>query len=338
MSCGWRSPQPSTSSTGPVGRRRAVEREQAADAEGGARQLVVGAAHRDDGLRVDRHLAASGRLQAGSATAGRVRSRTWRWLWNGITSSPSDDLGRHPRHQRPERAEQHRRRAVRVRARHERRRHQRVGGVLAAEVEPGAVLPGGEDRPGGQHDLPHPRRRRRPRGAVPLLDVRLDLRAEPEPEPPARHQLQVPRGVGEVHRRARHRDRHVGHQVGLDDVRRDRERQEHVVRPLEREQPGRPGVHQLPGPRARRRPGGASSWTSRSTRAVWRRRCGGSRLLVPTSLTSRPLHRPEKSAESPVNRGLRDPVRPAHPCGRGRPSWRGRGRRARPCGCGRSRR
>ena len=161
---------------------------------------------------------------------------------------PVGDLGRGPGHHRAERAEQHRRRTERVRAGDERRRHQRVLGVLAPEVQPGAVLPGGQDRLHRQHDLPHPRRGGRPRRAVPLLDVRLDLRPEPEPEPAAAHQLQVPRGVREVHRRARHRDRHVGHQVGGHPRRRGRrQRQEHVVRPLEREQPGRPGVDQLTG-------------------------------------------------------------------------------------------
>ncbi len=193
--------------------------------------------------------AGSVRRASPSSTAGRVRSRTCRWLWNGITSSPSATSA-----------------AVRVitgpsapsstgggphssRAGDERRRHQRVPGVLAAEVEPGAVLPGAEDRLHREHDLAHPGGRRAPRGAVPVLDVRPDLRAEPQPEPAAAHPLEVVRGVREVHRRARHRDRDVGHQVGLDPRRRGRgERQEHVVRPLEGEQPGRPGIDQLAGP------------------------------------------------------------------------------------------
>ena len=90
----------------------------------------------------------------------------------GHHQQPVGDLGRGSGHHRPEGAEQHRRRSPLQRAGAERRWHQGVPGVLAAEVQPGAVLPGGEDRLHREHDLAHPGGRRAPRGAVPVLDVR----------------------------------------------------------------------------------------------------------------------------------------------------------------------
>ena len=82
--------------------------------------------------------------------------------------------------------------------------------------------------------------------AEPLLDLRADLRAQPEREPAFAEQLMVDRLVGEVNRVARKRDCDVGHQVEAADGRRQRERREDIVRSLEGEHPARPGVAEGP--------------------------------------------------------------------------------------------
>ena len=71
---------------------------------------------------------------------------------------------------------------VRVRAGVEERRHQRVLVELAAEVELRARVPAVPDRADREDHLAHPRRGVAPRHREALLDVRLDLRAEPEDE------------------------------------------------------------------------------------------------------------------------------------------------------------
>ena len=161
----------------PVRRRGAVERQQPADALGRRRQLLRGAAHREDRLRVDVDAARPARARSPSSTAGQGALAEVAVAVERHHQQPVGHLGRRPGHHRPEGAEQHRRRAVRVGPGHERRRHQRVPGVLAPEVERGPVLPRVQDRLHREHDLAHPRGRRRPGGAVPLLDVWPDLRA-----------------------------------------------------------------------------------------------------------------------------------------------------------------
>jgi hypothetical protein len=78
---------------------------------------------------------------------------------------------------------------------------------LAAEGERRAVQPGVPDRPDGEDHLAHSRRGTAPLHREALGDVRLDLAAESEDEPAARHRLQVPADVGEQHRVAGERDR-----------------------------------------------------------------------------------------------------------------------------------
>ncbi len=141
---------------------------------------------------------------------------------------------------RTQRADIDRRRPVRVLTGAEGRRHQRVAVVLAAEVEPLAGGPGLEDRPQRRDQLGHPGHRLVELRAEPLLDLRADLRAKPEREPAFAEQLVIDRLVGEMNRVARKRDCDVGHQVEATDGRRQRERREHVVGPLEGEHPARP--------------------------------------------------------------------------------------------------
>src|SRR5665213_1675702 len=67
------------------------------------------------------------------------------------------------------------RRAVRVRAGIEKRRHERVSVVLTAKVECYALMPTGPNGPHRQDVLAHSRRGVRPRHRVALLNVRFDL-------------------------------------------------------------------------------------------------------------------------------------------------------------------
>ena len=139
-----------------VRRRGAVERQQPAHAQRRGGQLLRRPAHGHDRLREDgerRRVGAAGQplLDRGQGALADVPVAVERHH-----QQPVGDLGRRPRHHRTEGAEQHRRRPPLERARDERRRHQRVPGVLAAEVEPGAVLPRAEDRLHRQHDLAHP--------------------------------------------------------------------------------------------------------------------------------------------------------------------------------------
>ena len=250
FSSGCTSAQPSTSRTGTVRRGRAVEREQPAHPGRRRRELLVGAAHRDDRLRQDRELRRGDRPERASpsSTAGSVRSRKCRWLWNGITSSPSATSA-----------------AVRVITGPSAPSSTggtpygfgpgtNVGGISVcrvnspAEVQRGAVLPRAEDRLHRQHDLAHPGRRRRPGRAVPLLDVRPDLRAQPEPEPAAGHQLEVVRRVAPgASGCAASRSRRWSSGRSRRRRRPRRQRQEDVVRSLEGEQAGDPGRGQLAG-------------------------------------------------------------------------------------------
>ena len=128
--------------------------------------------------------------------------------------------------------------AVGARAGIEERRHQRVPVELAAEVERRALVPGRPDRPDREHELAHALDRLRPRHREPLLDVRLDLRAEPETEASVRRELQVVRGLRERHRVARERDRDRGrelHPLGV--LGREQQREERIVLTFEAEDP-----------------------------------------------------------------------------------------------------
>ena len=128
---------------------------------------------------------------------------------------PVGDLAGRLGHQRPDRREHDLRVAVRVRARVEERRHQGVRVELALEVERRVGRPGVPDRADREDELAHARRRLRPRHRVAPGDVRLDLRAEPEREAPARQRLDV---VG------LERDRHRVAREGDDDRRADLDR------------------------------------------------------------------------------------------------------------------
>ena len=85
-------------------------------------------------------------------------------------------------------------------------------------------------------------------GAEALLDLGADLGAQPKGEAALGEDLVIDGLVGQMNRVARERDRHIGHQVQPTDRGRQRQRREHVVRPLEGEDPGGTGVAQRPGP------------------------------------------------------------------------------------------
>ena len=93
----------------------------------------------------------------------------------------------------------------------------------------------------------HPGRGSTPLAAVPLLDVRLDLGAQPEPEPALAVGLQIVGGVGHVDRAARTRDRHVRHQFETGLPRRNHQREENIVRALEGEEAIGTHLDDLPG-------------------------------------------------------------------------------------------
>src|SRR4029453_1259210 len=137
-----------------------------------------------------------------------------------------------------EAGERDRRTAGRIRAGAEERGHEGGGVESAAELEPLAAVPPPPDRPHGLHELAHAGIRLRPGLPEALLDVRADLRAEPENEAPTREELEVVREVGAYHRIAREGDRDRGREPHAARVLgRRRERQEGVVGALEREQP-----------------------------------------------------------------------------------------------------
>ena len=152
------------------------------------------------------------------------------------------DLAGHAQHRGPDGGEGHRHHGLAGGSRSEVGRHQRERVVLPAEVERLARLPAPPDGAQGSHVLPQPGRRRAPRDAEPLLVVRAHLRAEPEHEPPARGDLQVPGRVRHGHRAARERDRDAGaerHPRGAHG--RHAERQEGVVPVLGGDQAVEPG-------------------------------------------------------------------------------------------------
>ena len=126
-----------------------------------------------------------------------------------VHEHPVGDLGGDLGHPRSDGGEQHRRRPARVGRRGEHRRHQGVLVELAAEVEPGAVLPARPDGPQRQHELAHPGGRLGPRHAEPPLDVGLDLGAEAEDETAELNDCRSLATDGDGHRVAgeRHRDR-----------------------------------------------------------------------------------------------------------------------------------
>ena len=152
---------------------------------------------------------------------------------DAVGDDPVGDLARHLVHQRAHRGEEDPGRPERVRRRSEDRRHEGVGVELALEARGPALVPRGPDRPQGEHELPHPSGRVRPRRAEALLDMPPHLRAHPQHDPTLRVLLQLVGRVRQAHRVAgegdgdacpeQHRRRVLGRQ---------RERQEGVVRRL----------------------------------------------------------------------------------------------------------
>jgi hypothetical protein len=89
------------------------------------------------------------------------------------------------------------RQAVGVGARIEDGGHQGVGVEVAAEVEPGPLLPAAPDGADRLDHLTHARRRPRPRHREAPLDVGLDLGTEAQDEASLGEQLHVVAQVGE---------------------------------------------------------------------------------------------------------------------------------------------
>ncbi len=104
---------------------------------------------------------------------------------------------------------------MRVRARVEERRHQRVRVELALELKRRAAPPGVPDRADRKDELAHPSGGLRPGHRVAAGDVRLDLRAEAEDETALRKGLDVIGLQRHGHRVARKGDRYPGADLDL---------------------------------------------------------------------------------------------------------------------------
>ena len=156
----------------------------------------------------------------------------------GVADQPVAHRPRDLDHAGPDSRHPHPRWAVGARRRGEHRGHQRVGVEVAAEVEWLPLVPAPPDRPHGLDQLAHPRRRPGPGHRVATLDVRPDLAAEPQHEPPTREHLHVVAEVRQRHRRAGEGDGDGGPQLdALGVLGGHGQGQEPVVARLEREQP-----------------------------------------------------------------------------------------------------
>ena len=146
-----------------------------------------------------------------------------------MAEQPVGDLAGGLGHQRADSGEHDLRVAVWIAARIEERRHQRVRVELAAEIKRRAAFPAVPDRPDREHELAHPRRRLGPLHRIAPRDVRLDLRAEAEHEPPSRKRLQVVSRHRDGHRVARERHGDRGAELDpLGSLRRDGAGEERV--------------------------------------------------------------------------------------------------------------
>ena len=194
-----------------VGGRRTVERDLTTGADGGLFHFFVGGAGDDE--RRDRKLEvaalAVGRLEA---TVERRQRDLADVALGGeaVHEHAVAHFAAHLGHLLADRREKHLGRTVRVRAGVEKRRHQRVGIELAAELELGAVVPAVPDGAHGQHVLAHAGRGVRPRHRETLLDVGFDLGAKAEQEAALGRELQVVGGEGNRHRAATESDRDPG--------------------------------------------------------------------------------------------------------------------------------
>ena len=201
LSSSWRSPQPCSSSTRPVGGRRAVEGDLLLGAGLRRGQLLLGGAGDDErrpgDLDVGQRAARLGRapLERGQRDLAEVALGG-----EAVAQEAVAHLAGHLGHQLADAGQEDLGVAVRVRARVEERGHQGVRVEVALEVELGAVVPRRPDGADGQDHLPHAGGGLRPRHREALRDVRLDLAAEAEDEAAAGRGLQVPGDLGQVHR------------------------------------------------------------------------------------------------------------------------------------------
>ena len=128
-------------------------------------------------------------------TSRRYRSVVNPWASIPSATSPATSVIRSPTA-----ARKIRRVAVGVGTRIEHRGHQGVAVELAPEGQAAPVGPARPDGPDGQDELAHPGSRVGPRHGEALLDVGLDLGAEPEHEPALGHGLEVVGHHGQGHR------------------------------------------------------------------------------------------------------------------------------------------
>ncbi len=199
---------------GAIGGGRPVERDLLADVGGSYGELLLGVAGDDEGRVRHWKSARCDPTRSQRARDGRHRHLPEVALGSkAVDQDAVGDLSGHPRHVLTHRGQEHFGHAMLVRARIEERRHQRVGVEITPKVELGAVLPAVPDRPHGGDELPHSRRRVRPRHRVPLLDVRLDLRAQPEQKTASGVGVQVACDGGHDHRVAAKSHRDTGSQL-----------------------------------------------------------------------------------------------------------------------------
>ena len=110
------------------------------------------------------------------------------------------DLAGHLRHPRTDCGQKDLWRTVFIVSGGEKGRHQGVLVKPPRKLQWFAIVPIGPNGPHGQDELPHPRRRIRPRHAEALGDVGANLRTDAQHETPLGGGVQIVADVGQGHR------------------------------------------------------------------------------------------------------------------------------------------
>ncbi len=199
-----------------VGGRRCVKTQQPPDAIGRRRPRLFSLAGDDDGIDLQGKVPAfAARLVQAALHSGQGRTGEKRQVAEGVDDQPVRHLPRHFGHHGTQRPQQHRGWAEGIGAGIEHGRHQRVAIVFALKRHFPALLPAGEDCLECLYVLAHPRRRRTEFNPKAVLDMRLDLGADPQQEAALAEGLQVPGLVRKVHGIARKSDSDTGGYVQL---------------------------------------------------------------------------------------------------------------------------